>query len=292
LQPDGIYIDCTFGRGGHSKAILRHLSEQGQLFAFDKDPDAITTIDKTMFEDHRFSLLQGSFTMLGQLLIEKNIQGCVNGILLDLGVASPQFDDPKRGFSFQHDAYLDMRMDNSIGVTAADWLNNAKQKEISDVLFQYGEERFAKKIARSIIKARQDKPITNTQQLADLIVSAIPIREKDKHPATRTFQAIRILINDELNELKKVLGQTTEALAIGGRLLIISFHSLEDRIVKRFIRDESKGDGFPLDLPVTQNALKPRLKAVGKAINPTKEEIENNPRARSAVLRIAERITT
>jgi len=290
LQPDGIYIDCTFGRGGHSKAILQHLNEQGRLFAFDKDPDAITTIDKTIFEDQRFSLLQGSFTMLRQLLIEKKMQGCVNGILLDLGVSSPQFDDPNRGFSFQHDACLDMRMDNSIGVTAADWLNSAAQKEINDVLFQYGEERFARKIARSIIKTRQDKPITSTHQLADLVASVIPTREKDKHPATRTFQAIRILINDELNELNEVLGQTIEALHIGGRLLIVSFHSLEDRIVKRFIRDESKGDYFPPDLPITQNVLKPRLKAIGKAIYPTKDEIKNNQRARSAILRIAERI--
>jgi 16S rRNA (cytosine1402-N4)-methyltransferase len=292
LQPDGIYIDCTFGRGGHSKAILQHLSEQGRLFAFDKDPEAISAINKTMLADHRFSLQQGSYTMLGQLVKENGIQGRINGILFDLGVSSPQFDDPDRGFSFQYDAYLDMRMDNSIGVTASDWLNSAEQKEISDVLFQYGDERFAKKIARSIIKARQDKPITRTHQLADLVASVIPVREKDKHPATRTFQAIRILINDELNDLKEVLGQTIEALAPGGRLLFISFHSLEDRLVKRFIRDESKGDYFPPDLPITQNVLKPRLKAVGKAIYPTQDEIKNNPRARSAVLRIAERITT
>ena len=290
LQTDGIYIDCTFGRGGHSKAILQHLGERGRLYAFDKDPDAISTIEKSIHEDKRFSITQGSFTMLGQLLEKENLSGQVNGILLDLGVSSPQFDNKERGFSFQQDACLDMRMDNSSGLTAAEWLNSASQEEICNVIHQYGEERYAKKITRAIVEARKEKPITQSNQLVELILSAVPGYEKNKHPATRTFQAIRIFINDELNELKKILDQSINALSAGGRLVVISFHSLEDRIVKRFIREKSRGDYFPAGLPVTNNQLRPELKPVGKAIYPTNDEIKNNPRARSAVLRIAERV--
>lgn len=292
LQADGIYIDCTFGRGGHSKAILQRISERGRLYAFDKDPDAISAIDKSLLEDKRFSIMQGSYTMLGQLMDKENLSGQVNGILLDLGVSSPQFDNKERGFSFQQDAYLDMRMDNTSGLTAADWLNSASQNEIRNVLHNYGEERYAKKIARSIVEARQKKFISGTGQLAGLIKSVVPAYEKNKHPATRTFQAIRVFINDELNELKKILDQSVKALSVKGRLVVISFHSLEDRIVKRFIREKSKGDNFPAGLPITQDQLKAELKPVGKAIYPTENEIKNNPRARSAVLRIAEKVMT
>lgn len=290
LQTDGIYIDCTFGRGGHSKAILQHISERGRLYAFDKDPDAINAIDESLRHDKRFSIMQGSFTMLGQLVEKENLSGKVNGILLDLGVSSPQFDNKERGFSFQHDACLDMRMDNTRGLTAADWLNSASQDEICNVLHDYGEERYAKKIARAIVEARKNQLITGTNQLAELVKSAVPAYEKNKHPATRTFQAIRIFINDELNELKNILDQSIKALSAGGRLVVISFHSLEDRIVKRFIREKSKGDYFPAGLPITQDKLRPELKTVGKAIYPTENEIRNNPRARSAVLRIAEKV--
>ena len=292
LQADGIYIDCTFGRGGHSKAILQQLNEQGRLFAIDKDPDAVTSLDASLSNDKRFSLHHGSFTMLGKLLEEKNLMGCINGILLDLGVSSPQFDDSTRGFSFQKDAELDMRMDNRTGLSAADWINSADQQEIIEILFKYGEEKYAKKIARSIIKEREIKPITRTHQLANLIISAVPRREKGKHPATRTFQAIRIMINNEVSELQNVLSQTVGALTNGGRLLVISFHSLEDRIVKRFIRENSRGDTVPIEVPVTANYFKPKFKKIGKAIHPSQEEINQNPRSRSAVLRIAERICT
>ena len=290
LKSAGIYVDGTFGRGGHSKAILKQLGPQGRLLAIDKDPDAIATLNQTMCEDHRFTLVQGSYTMLGHLVKEYGIHGQVDGILFDLGVSSPQFDDPSRGFSFQRDGQLDMRMDNSVGISASDWLNSAREAEIRDVLRQYGEERYARRIAKAIVKKRSDEHITTTCQLAELLASTVPTREKDKHPATRTFQAIRIFINHELDELRTVLVQTIDALTVGGRLLVISFHSLEDRLVKRFMRDKSRGDYFPPDVPVTQDKLQPTLKIVGKAIHPTAKEIADNPRARSAVLRIAERI--
>lgn len=291
LQSDGIYVDCTFGRGGHCEAILHNIGEQGRVFAIDKDPDAISNTKKSMFEDHRFTLVQGSYTMLNNLMTGHGIQGRVNGILLDLGVSSPQLDEPSRGFSFQKDGPLDMRMDNKAGLTAAEWLNSASQDEISKVLHEFGDERYARRIAENIIKVRQEIPINTTLQLAELVASAIPRWEKDKHPATRTFLAIRILINHELEELRNVLAQTINVLASGGRLLVISFHSIEDRLVKRFIRDQSRGDFYPSDLPVTQDSLQPKLKKIGKAIHPTKKEVMDNPRARSAVLRIAERLS-
>jgi len=290
IRPHGCYIDCTFGRGGHSRAILKKLDEQGQLFAFDKDPDAIHAIDDQLHADKRFTLFHGSYTMLREAVAKNNMLHQVDGILLDLGVSSPQLEDAERGFSFRNDGPLDMRMDNSHGMTAAEWLNTAGEKDIATVLKTYGEERFARKIAKAIVTTRFENKIITTRQLADLISKAVPIREKDKHPATRSFQAIRIFINRELDELKDVLTQTIDVLATGGRLVVISFHSLEDRIVKRFMRDESRGDNFPPDLPVTTKLLKPGLKLAGKAIYPSQQEIARNPRARSAVLRIAERI--
>jgi 16S rRNA (cytosine1402-N4)-methyltransferase len=290
LKAVGVYVDCTYGRGGHSKAILKQIGPQGRLLAIDKDPDAILTFDQTMREDHRFTLVQGSYTMLENLVKEYGIHGRVDGILFDLGVSSPQFDDPSRGFSFQRDGQLDMRMDSNVGMSASDWLNSANEDEIRVVLHQYGEERYARKIAKKIVKKRSDNPIMTTCQLAELLASTVPTREKDKHPATRTFQAIRIFINHELDELRTVLAQTVDVLTVGGRLLVISFHSLEDRMVKRFMRDESRGDHYPPEVPVTRDALRPKLKMVGKVIHPTAKEIADNPRARSAVLRIAERI--
>lgn len=290
IRPDGCYVDCTFGRGGHSKAILKNLQERGRLIAFDKDPDAINAIDDLLLTDKRFTLLHGSYSMLKEVAAKNNMLHQVDGILMDLGVSSPQLDNADRGFSFKNDGPLDMRMDNSHGITAADWLNTAREKEIATILKTYGEERFARRIAKEIVKTRIKNKILTTLQLAELISKTVPIREKDKHPATRSFQAIRIFINRELDELKDTLAQTIDVLATGGKLVVISFHSLEDRIVKRFMRDESRGDNFPPELPVATNLLKPRLKLVGKAIYPSLQEIALNARARSAVLRIAERI--
>lgn len=292
IQPNGCYVDCTFGRGGHSRAILQRLGEQGRLFAFDRDPDAINSIDDQLRADRRFTLLQGSYTLLKDVAVRNNLLHQVDGILLDLGVSSPQLDDAERGFSFRNEGPLDMRMDNSSGMTAADWLNSARENEIATVLKDYGEERFARKIARAIVATRHEHKILTTRQLAELISETVPVREKDRHPATRSFQAIRIFINHELDELKNLLEQAIDVLATGGRLLVISFHSLEDRIVKRFMRDESRGDDFPPDLPVTVELLNPKMKLVGKAIYPSEEEVRSNPRARSAVLRIAEKIAS
>ena len=290
LQTDGIYIDCTFGRGGHSQEILQHLGKHGRLFAIDRDPDAVSSIHEKLCDDCRLTLVQGSYTMLESLVRENGIQGRVSGILFDLGVSSPQFDNCTRGFSLQHDGPLDMRMDNTKGSTAAEWLASAEVDEIRKVLQEYGEERYARRIANAIVNERLHKPVETTHHLAEIITSTVPTRERDKHPATRTFQAIRIFINDELNQLRDVLSQTIDALTCGGRLVVISFHSLEDRLVKRFMRRESRGDYFPHDVPVTEDAIRPKLKIVGRAIHPTIHEIANNPRSRSAVMRIAEKI--
>lgn len=292
IRPGGCYVDCTFGRGGHSRAILQRLDARGRLFAIDRDPEAVQKVDAEISTDNRFRLIHGSFTMLKEVAVKNNMMRHVDGILFDLGVSSPQLDDATRGFSFRLDGRLDMRMDNTSGMTAAEWLMNAREPEIAKVLREYGEERFARRIARAIVKARAENRIETTHQLADLVSAAVPIREKDKHPATRTFQAIRIFINRELDEIRAALTQTLEVLADGGRLAVISFHSLEDRIVKRFMREQSRGDEFPPDLPVPHALLKPKLKIIGKAIHPSASEIDNNPRARSAVLRIAERVAS
>lgn len=293
LRPDGFYVDCTFGRGGHSEAILQNLDKDGRLLAIDKDPEAIDSAGGDLLDDSRFQLVQGSFSMLEQLLKERGTRDKIDGVLFDLGVSSPQFDNPCRGFSFQRDGVLDMRMDPGQGLSAAEWLNSAKEGEIADVLYRYGEERYARRIARKIVLERMDDPIHSTVRLANLVISACPVnRRKEKHPATKTFQAIRIFINRELDDLKKALSQVIDSLNPGGRLLVISFHSLEDRIVKRLFRNESRGDHFPPELPVSQDLLRPRLKTIGKAIRPTTDEIAHNPRARSAILRIAERCLT
>ena len=288
IKSDGVYVDGTFGRGGHAQAILERLGENGRLFAIDKDPEAVATGKNKFEHDGRFSIARGSFAMLKQLAVTAGLSGKVDGILLDLGVSSPQLDNPDRGFSFMKEGPLDMRMDTDSGISAAEWLANVAEDELSDVIKTCGEERFNRRIARAIVTAREEAPIITTTQLAEIIAGAIPKKEKHKHPATRTFQAIRIFINSELDDVKVALDQALEVLAVGGRLVVISFHSLEDRIVKRFIRDQAKGEDLPYDLPVMAKDLNPRIRKVGKAIYPGDEEVQRNPRARSAVMRVAE----
>ena len=290
IQPSGVYVDCTFGYGGHSRAILQHLGKQGRLLAFDRDPATADCLGDELQQDVRFTFINSSYTMLNEQIIQRELVGQVHGILFDLGVSSPQLDDPSRGFSFQKDGVLDMRMDNRCGKTAAEWLQYASEKDIARVLREYGEERFATRIARRIVKSRLKSPILSTLQLANLVASAMPFREKGKHPATRTFQAIRIFINRELDELALALSQVIELLACGGRLLVISFHSLEDRLVKRFMRQKSRGDDVPRHIPLADNQRQPKLCIVAKPVRPRDEEVAANPRARSAILRIAERV--
>jgi len=292
IKRDGIYLDCTFGRGGHSQGILELLGQYGQLLAFDRDSDAINSdYAQAMLTDERFKLKQCCFSKLETIVESANLAGKVDGILLDLGVSSPQLDNPERGFSFLRDGPLDMRMDGSTGVSAEQWLASVDEKNLIKVLFDYGEERFARRIARAIVEKRVEASIKTTRQLAELIEDAVPVREKHKHPATRTFQAIRIEINRELDELKAVLEQSVRVLRPGGRLVVISFHSLEDRIVKRFIREESGAKYNPGKLPIKEvDITKGILKKMGKALKAGEQEIAENPRARSAVMRVAERI--
>ena len=288
IRPDGVYVDATFGRGGHSRLILDRLSERGRLVALDRDPDAIQAGEA--LKDRRLTLVRSAFSRLGRVLEEVGVTQ-VDGVLLDIGVSSPQLDDATRGFSFRFDAPLDMRMDPGSGLSAADWLASAAEGEISEVIRTYGEERFAKSIARAIVAAREKEIIRSTGQLASLIAATIKRREPGQHPATRSFQAIRIYINRELEELSDVLPQCVDVLKPGGRLAVISFHSLEDRIVKRFLRDESLGEQAPARLPIPASMLKPgRMKLVGRAQHASDAEVADNPRARSAVLRVAERM--
>ncbi len=289
IKGSGCYVDGTFGRGGHSKLMMQALGPEGRLLAIDKDPAAIASGQRLFANDNRFIIEQGSFAMLNQLTDRHGLTGKVDGLLLDLGVSSPQLDSAERGFSFMHDGPLDMRMDTTSGMSAATWLAQAEEHEITRVLKTYGEERFARRIARAIIAARQQGAIETTGQLAAIIAQANPVKEPGRNPATRSFQAIRIFINSELDDLSDCLDQALRVLAPGGRLAVISFHSLEDRIVKRFMRDHARGDDFPPGLPVTKDQLQPRLKLVGKAIRPSASEVSQNPRARSATLRIAER---
>ena len=292
IKQDGIYLDCTFGRGGHSQGILNLLGQYGQLLAFDRDFDAINSdYAQVMLTDERFKLKHSCFSELENIVKSAGLAGKVDGILLDLGVSSPQLDNPERGFSFLRDGPLDMRMDSNAGVSAQQWLASVDEKELVKVLFDYGEERFARRIAQAIVEKRALSPITTTRQLATLIEDAVSVREKHKHPATRTFQAIRIEINKELDELKAVLQQSARVLGPGGRLVVISFHSLEDRIVKRFIRDESGAKYNPGRLPIKEvDIAKGILKKMGKALKAGKQEISQNPRARSAIMRVAERV--
>ena len=290
IQPDGVYVDGTFGRGGHAGAILAELGPRGRLVAMDRDPEAVQSAEQQFGADPRFEIEQCAFTMLSEVLARRQLQGRVNGLLLDLGVSSPQLDDATRGFSFSADGPLDMRMDPSAGSSAAEWLETAGESEISRVLKTYGEERFSRRIARAIVEVRHTDPLRTTRQLADLIAAAVPVRERNKHPATRSFQAIRIYINKELDEVTAVLEQVPEVLAPQGRLAVISFHSLEDRIVKRFIRDEYRGEQPPPEFPLAGMDYVPRMRPVGRAIRAGDSEVNGNPRARSAVLRVAERL--
>lgn len=291
INPDGVYMDATFGRGGHSKQILNRLSEQGRLIAIDRDPTAIQAA-KAFAGDARFSIHHSAFSNLQQVAEELNLVGEIDGILMDLGVSSPQLDDAERGFSFMREGPLDMRMDTSKGMSAAQWLATAEEQDITQVIKEFGEEKFGKRIAHAIVNTRQVTPITTTLQLAKIIDEAVPVKDKFKHPATRSFQAIRIYINSELDEIKTGLKAALETLAPGGRMAVISFHSLEDRLVKRFMREQSRGLNVPAGLPIRQEEIDAAkaMKTLGKAIKPSPEELEVNVRARSSVLRVAEKL--
>ncbi len=293
IKKDGVYLDCTFGRGGHSSGILNLLDSSGRLLAFDRDLDAINSaIAQSLLEDNRFKLKQCCFSELENVVANEGLSGKIDGILIDLGVSSPQLDNPERGFSFLRDGPLDMRMDGNSGVTAAQYLASVDEKELVKVLFEYGEERFARRIAHAIVEKRAVAPLTTTRELAKLIEEAVPIRDKHKHPATRSFQAIRIEINSELDELKAVLQQSAQMLKPGGRLVVISFHSLEDRIVNRFIRAESGAKHNPGKLPIKEiDISKGVFTKPGKPLKAGPQEIAENTRARSAVMRVAEKIS-
>ncbi len=286
---DGVYVDGTFGRGGHSRAILSVLGQEGRLLAVDKDLQACAVAAEFKESEGRFDFEHTSFAQLPHQLRRWGI-GAVDGILLDLGVSSPQLDQAERGFSFTHDGPLDMRMDTTSGETAAEWLARVKHGDLARVLREYGEERHAGRIASAILRAREESAITTTAQLARVVAEANPSWEKHKHPATRSFQAIRIYLNRELEDLKAFLEQSVELLVPGGRLVIISFHSLEDRLVKRFMRDKARGDQLPASVPIRDADLNRQLKILGKPVKAGADELAGNPRARSAVLRVAERL--
>lgn len=288
VRGEGLYLDATFGRGGHSRAILAELTEQGRLFTLDKDPQAISAGMEKWSEDPRFSIVQGSFAEMDRMVQEWGIERNLDGILLDLGVSSPQLDDPERGFSFRKDGPLDMRMDPTKGVSAAEWIAETPEREMTRVFWEFGEERHARRIARSIVKVRQQQCLETTTQLAGLIESTIGKREK-KHPATRCFQAIRIFVNNELGDLAAGLIAAIRQLRPGGRLVVISFHSLEDRLVKRTFREAVRPGKVRRNIPEHPD-WSPSLKLVGKPIRPSENEISANPRARSAIMRVAEKL--
>ncbi|KTT32256.1 16S rRNA methyltransferase [Pseudomonas oryzihabitans] len=292
IQPAGRYLDGTFGRGGHSRAVLRLLGGEGRLLGFDKDPQAIAAGQALAAEDARFEIVQRSFAELGDELVSRGWSGQVDGVLLDLGVSSPQLDDPERGFSFMQDGPLDMRMDPSRGQSAAAWIATAAEADIAQVFKEFGEERFAKRMARAVVQRREVQPFERTADLAKVLTEANPAWEKGKHPATRAFQGLRIYINRELSDLEQGLQAAYEQLAVGGRLVVISFHSLEDRIVKQFMRRLAKGeaDQLPRDLPIRTTVFEPSLRLLGKPIYASEGELAANPRARSAVMRVAEKL--
>jgi len=289
IRASGCYVDGTFGRGGHSRAILQRLNANGRLIAIDRDPQAIDSAPPVLQSDPRFELIRGECAQIQELIGDRKLTGEVDGLLLDLGVSSPQLDEAGRGFSFLRDGPLDMRMDPDAGRSAAEWLATVDEKELKRVLKKFGEERQAGRIARAIVAARVEMPIERTGQLADIIASAAPAHGLKKHPATKTFQAIRIFINDELAQLKSALEQSVNVLRSEGRLCVISFHSLEDRIVKRFIRDASREPEQYRGMPHVPEEFRPKLKPIGKLIEATADEIAANVRARSARLRVAER---
>ena len=289
IKPDGCYVDGTFGRGGHSREILKQLGDTGRLLAIDRDPQAIAAASASLTEDPRFELIRGESAQLETFIGERGLAGKVDGLLFDLGVSSPQLDEADRGFSFMRDGPLDMRMDPESGASASEWLASVDEQELKYVLRKYGEETSASRIVRAIVHAREEAPISRTAQLARIIEEAAPRRGQKKHPATKTFQAIRIVINGELEQLEAVLAQSINVMRKGARLCVISFHSLEDRIVKRFIRDASRESEQYRGMPNVPEEFQPKLRTVGKAISATDEEIDANRRARSAHLRIAER---
>jgi len=287
---NGVYVDGTFGRGGHSKKILEKLGPGGRLIAIDKDLEAVHCAQVIQQQDPRFSICHGSFADIEKLVAEEGLSGKVDGVLMDLGLSSPQLDDAQRGFSFMREGPLDMRMNATKGLSAQEWLANESEEKLAEVIKTFGEERFAKRIANAIVSSREKQRIETTTQLAEIVSQAIPRWEKHKHPATRTFQAIRIFINRELDDLSESLEQVINVLSPGGRLVVISFHSLEDRIVKNYIKKLAKGDDIPSYIPVKKDQLNKRLKIIGKAVKPTEEEIGENTRARSAIMRVAEKL--
>jgi 16S rRNA (cytosine1402-N4)-methyltransferase len=290
IKPDGVYVDCTFGRGGHSREILKKLGPNGRLIAIDRD---VAANDANDIQDKRFTLVHAAMSDIAAVLMQQLGQQkvtAVDGILADLGVSSPQLDQAERGFSFRFDAPLDMRMDQSSGETVADWLDRAEERDIGEVIWRYGEERFAKSIARKIVAARSGGRIRTTRELAALVAETVRTREPGQHPATRTFQALRIFINQELEEIEKVLPQAVKCLRTKGRLVVISFHSLEDRIVKRFMQTASKADRLPSNFPIRANEInEATLIVIGRPIKPSDAEVAANPRSRSAIMRVAER---
>ncbi len=290
IKPQGVYIDGTFGRGGHSSAILERLGDDGRLLALDQDPQAIEVANQRFVQDPRFEIEQENFESLRSVVEKKGVSGRVDGILLDIGVSSPQLDDAARGFSFSRTGPLDMRMNPGQGESAAEWLARVEEAELARVLWEYGEEKFSRRIARAIVEKRQSQAINETGQLAGIIADATPVKDRHKHPATRSFQAIRIHINRELEVLEKALEAALDVLALHGRLVVISFHSLEDRIVKRYFRQVSRGPQLPKDIPIMAQDMEQPFKVIGKAIKPGKAELDRNPRARSSVMRVLERV--
>ncbi len=290
IKPDGIYIDATFGRGGHSGEILARLGDKGRLIAFDRDPQAIESA-KRFADDKRFTIVHSPFAEMAEVIESMSLSGEIDGVLMDLGVSSPQLDDAERGFSFLRDGPLDMRMDTSRGQSAAEWLAEADEQDITQVIKEFGEEKFGKRIAHAIVNERKVNPITRTTELVKIIEQAMPVKDKFKHPATRTFQGIRIYINAELEQLRVGLKAATAILKPKGRLAVISFHSLEDRLVKRFMKEQSKGKAVPHGLPLTQQEIDADkvLSLIGKAIKAGEDELAVNVRSRSAVLRVAEK---
>jgi 16S rRNA (cytosine1402-N4)-methyltransferase len=290
LEPGGYYVDATFGRGGHTALLLQALGREGRVLAIDRDPAAVAAGSRRFADEMRVAVVHASFADIGTLVPAHSGGSACRGFLFDLGVSSPQLDDPARGFSFRADGPLDMRMDPTRGEPVSAWLARAGVDEIREVIATLGEERFARRVAQAIVVARRERPIERTSELSELVARAVRTREPGKHPATRTFQALRMHINDELGQLERALSAAVNALAVGGRLAVISFHSLEDRVVKRFMQRESQPDPVAASLPILPPQLAPRLKLVGRKLRPSKEEVVRNPRARSALLRVAEKV--
>lgn len=290
IKADGLYVDGTFGRGGHSAAILNALNARGRLIAIDRDPQAVASASTLLTDDPRFEVVRGEFAKLETIIGERGQNGKVDGLLLDLGVSSPQLDEAERGFSFLRNGPLDMRMDPDSGIAAAEWLQTVEEKDLRSIIRKFGEERHAARIARAVVTKRENAAIETTGQLAEIVSSSVPAHTRKRHPATKTFQAIRLFINNELGQLEAALAQSIGVLQLGGRLCVISFHSLEDRIVKRFMRNASREAEQYRGMPEVPVEFRPKLALVGKVISATAEEIQANVRARSARLRIAERV--